>query len=95
MRRNERERIYQKKQKKEEQPKVNTRYTQREGRNERKTNRKKNPRKRQTELEEKKWNTIDGPTTVRRWLAETLEGSCVVDDLITAPLELVTHLGGT
>ena len=58
-----------------------TRYTQREGRNERKTNRKKNRRKRQTELEEKKWNTIDGATTVRRWLAETLEGSCVVDDL--------------
>ena len=45
MRRNERERIYQKKQKKEEQPKVNIRYTQREGRNERETNRKKNPRK--------------------------------------------------
>jgi len=36
MRRNERERIYQKKQKKEEQPKVNTRYTHPKGREKRK-----------------------------------------------------------
>ena len=81
MRRNERERIYQKKQKKEEQPKVNTWYTQGKGETkERQTERRTEGRLRQTELE-KKWNTIDGPTTVRRWLAETLEGSCVVDDL--------------
>ena len=79
MRRNERERIYQKKQKKEEQPKVNTWYTQGKGETKERQTERRTEGRGKLNLK-KKWSTIDGPTTVRWWLAETLEGSCVVDD---------------
>ena len=72
MRRNERERIYQKKQKKEEQP---NHMAHPKGREKRKKDKPKEEPK-----EEANW-LIKKKVEYDRWLAETLEGSCVVDDL--------------